>query len=161
MIGIFVQLFCISVYAVYANGEYERFAKIEDTEVILNEDEIIAFELVNGYREQNGLSKLKLSSDLQKVAEIKGRDLLTSEIFSHTSLVYGSTFDIMKDKEIQYNVAGENLAGNISSKKAVDAWINSETHRNNILDEEYEYTAIYVVDSPIYGKIFVQLFMGV
>ena len=86
---------------------------------------------------------------------------MTSENFSHISAIYGKTFNIMKDKSIRYNVAGENLAGNDSSEEAVKAWMNSENHRDNILDEEYDYTAICVVDSPIDGKIFVQLFIGV
>ena len=161
MIGLFVQLFYVSKYTVFAYWKDEINMKGEDTEVILNEDEIMTYELVNKYRMQNGLAKLKFSKELQKVAEIKANDLLTSKEFSHTSLIYGKTFNIMKDENIKYNVAGENLAGNVNSEKAVEAWIGSETHRANILDEQYNYTAICSIESPIYGKIFVQLFIGI
>lgn len=161
MIGLFVQLLCLSAYTVLAYWKDEASTEGESTEVILNEDEITVFELVNEYRVKKGLQKLELSNDLQKVAEIKAQDLLTSENFSHDSLIYSKTFNIIKEKNIKYNVAGENLAGNVSSKKAVEAWINSETHNANLLDDEYNYTAICVVESSVYGKIFVQLFIGV
>ena len=161
MIGLVVQLFYFSRYTVFAYWKDELSTREEDTDVILNGDEILVLELVNQCRVQNNLSKLKFSKELYNIAEIKANDLLTSENFSHISAIYGKTFNIMKDKSIRYNVAGENLAGNDSSEEAVKAWMNSENHRDNILDEEYDYTAICVVDSPIYGKIFVQLFIGV
>lgn len=159
MIGIFVQVFFLSTYAVLAYTGENIGTEIEDTKVILNEDEIKVFELINEYRKQNNLEPLQISKELQNVAEIKANDLLVAKKFSHTSEIYGSTFNIMKDKGIIYDVAGENLAGNISSERAVDAWLKSETHKANIIDNDYNYTAICVIESPIYGKIFVQLFM--
>jgi hypothetical protein len=146
MIGICMQLFYLSQSSVFAYWKDETDTDPENTEIILNEDEIEA---------------LKLSKELQKVAKIKAEDLLESNYFSHTSKLYGSTFNIMKDEGITYSIAGENLAGNINSQKAVEAWISSTTHRENIVEEKYNYTAICVIESPEYGKIFVQLFIGV
>ena len=159
MIGIFVQIFYLGTYAVLAYNGNEIGTKIEGTQDILNEDETIIYNFINEYRKQKGLQSLQVSKELQEVAEIKARDLLVAEEFSHTSKVYGSTFDIMKENKIEYDCAGENLAGNISSKKAVEAWIHSPSHKDNIVDTRYNYTGICVVNSPIYGKIFVQLFM--
>lgn len=161
MIAFFVQLIYFSKYAVFAYPKNKNSTRKGDTEVVLNEDEITVYELVNKYRLKNGLLKLKMSSKLQEVAQIKANDLLSSGYFSHNSLTYGSTFNIMRDKDIEYKVAGENLAGNISSEKAVAAWINSKTHRDNMLDDDYNYTAICVVESKTYGKIFVQLFIEI
>lgn len=160
MIEIFVEIFCLAKYEVFAYGEDKTNTKNQDTEVILNEEEINVFEKINEYRLENGLPKLKYSKELQKVAEIKAKDLLESKNFSHTSETYGSTFNIMRDKKIEYKIAGENLAGNINSDKAVEAWINSEAHRDNILESQYNYTAIATIESPKYGMIFVQLFIG-
>ena len=53
------------------------------------------------------------------------------------------------------------MAGNISPEKAVEAWINSPTHKENILEERFAYTGISVVESPVYGRVFVQMFIGV
>ena len=38
--------------------------------------------------------------------------------------------------------------------------MNSESHRENILEEEYEFTGICVLNSKTYGKVYVQLFVG-
>lgn len=160
MIEIFVEIFYLTKYEVFAYWKDETNTKSQDTEIILNEEEINAFEKVNEYRQENGLSKLKFSKELQEVAEIKAKDLLESNNFSHTSATYGSTFNIMRDKKIEYKIAGENLAGNINSDRAVEAWINSEAHRNNILENQYNYTAIAAIESPEYGMIFVQLFIS-
>ena len=81
--------------------------------------------------------------------------------FSHNSPILGTPFELMDKTGIYYNFAGENLAGNISPEKAVEAWINSPAHRENILDKEYTYTGIAVMDSSVYGKVFVQMFIGI
>ena len=124
----------------------------------LNTDELEVYNLINEYRKENKLSNLKLRADLNKLAKIKANDLAKGYYFEHTSPKYGSIFDMMKENNIYYSVAGENLAGNISSEKAVTSWINSKTHKDNILTD-YTYTGISVIEDNIYGKVFVQIFL--
>ena len=59
-----------------------------------------------------------------------------------------------------YSSLAENLAGNSTNTGAVNAWMNSEGHRANILSNNYNYTGIGVVNSPKYGKILTQMFIG-
>ena len=106
------------------------------------------------------MEDLKIYSKLQETAKIKAEDLEENNYFSHISPNFGVIANLLDKNGVYYKVAGENLAGNINSKKAIEAWINSESHRNNILDEQFTYTGISVVDSSIYGKIFVQMFIG-
>ena len=134
--------------------------KIELEEIILSEDEQKALDLVNEYRTENGLNELKPFSELQKVAKLKAEDLVNNKYFAHVSPTLGTPFEMLKNNEIDYKIAGENLAGSPTPEKAVEAWINSTSHRENILEERFEYTGIYVIKSPVYGKIFVQLFIG-
>ena len=134
--------------------------KIELEEVILTDEEQRTLDLINEYRVQNGLRKLKPFSELQEVAKLKAEDLVNNEYFAHTSAVLGTPFEMLKDNEVTYKIAGENLAGSTTPEKAVEAWINSTSHRENILEERFEYTGIYVIESPVYGSIFVQLFIG-
>ena len=68
---------------------------------------------------------------------------------------------MLKNNGVTYKIAGENLAGSTTPEKAVEAWINSPSHRDNILEDRFEYTGIYVIESPVYGRIFVQLFIGI
>lgn len=116
--------------------------------------------LINAERKKNGLGELKFDEELLKVARIKAQDLVDNNYFSHNSPIYGSPFEMMKSFGITYKAAGENIAGNSTLKGAVNAWMNSEGHKANILSNAYNYTGIGIVDSPKYGKILVQMFIG-
>lgn len=135
--------------------------KLENDETVLNDYEQEALDLINEYREQYGLVKLKPYSELQAVAKLKAEDLVNSEYFAHTSPNLGTPFEMLADNGVSYKIAGENLAGNTTPERAVEAWMNSPLHRENILEGKFEYTGISVIDSPIYGKVFVQLFIGI
>ena len=103
---------------------------------------------------------MQIDDELQNVVRIKAKDMVDNDYFAHESKEYGSPFDMMKNNQINYRVAGENIAGNSDNQKAVDAWMNSESHKSNILNNSYNYTGIAVVSSHKYGKIFVQMFIG-
>lgn len=139
----------------------ERMQSIVKVEANLNSEEEETLRLINEYRKENGLKELKTVSKLQEVAKLKAEDLVQNEYFSHTSKALGTPFEMLQDNGIAYTKAGENLAGNQTPERAVEAWINSPAHRDNILKAEYEYTGICVIDSPVYGKIFVQLFITI
>ena len=62
--------------------------------------------------------------------------------------------------KISYKTAGENIAANSNNSDAVNAWMNSSGHKENILNSSFNYTGIGVVSSPQYGKIYVQVFIG-
>ena len=126
----------------------------------LTTDELETFNLINEQRRKNGLSSLKIDSEVQRVARIKAQDMADNNYFSHTSPTYGSPFDMMKKFGISYKTAGENIAGNSNNSSAVTAWMNSEGHRKNILNSSFNYTGIGVVNSSKYGKIYVQMFIG-
>ena len=102
---------------------------------------------------------MQIDNELQNVARIKANDMVDNNYFSHTSPTYGSPFDMIKSFGITYKTAGENIAGNSSNNGAVNAWMNSEGHKANILNNSYNYTGLAVVNSPKYGKIYVQMFM--
>lgn len=122
-------------------------------------DEKEVFNLINKERQNNGLSALKVDSEVQRVARIKAEDLVNNNYFSHQSPTYGSPFDMLKSFKISYKTAGENIAGNSSNSSAVSAWMNSSGHRANILNGNFNYTGIGVVNGSKYGKIYVQMFI--
>lgn len=126
----------------------------------LTNDEMEVFNLINQKRTSAGLAKLKIDDETQNVARIKAKDMVDSNYFSHTSPTYGSPFDMLKSFKVSYKTAGENIAGNSSNSKAVEAWINSEGHKANILNSSFNYTGIGVVNGSKYGKIYVQMFIG-
>lgn len=140
------------------NNTQQDQTQTEDTGLTV--DELETFKLINEQRTAAGLSALQIDNELQNVARIKANDMVDNNYFSHTSPTYGSPFDMIKNFGISYKTAGENIAGNSSNSKAVDAWMNSEGHKANILNKSYNYTGLAVVNSPKYGKIYVQMFIG-
>lgn len=139
----------------------EQIQKMITQEGEMTQEEHETLDLINKYRKQNGLGELKPLARLQQTAKLKAEDLVKNEYFSHNSETLGNPFEMLKSNNVIYDIAGENLAGNTEPQKAVEAWINSETHKQNILEEKFNYTGICVIESSVYGKIFVQLFIGV
>lgn len=143
------------------NGENVNIVvsdKVISTELTNDEKEVL--NLVNQKRQEEGLEPLQIDDDVQNLCRLKAKEMVEKSYFSHTSPTYGSTFEMIKNEKISYKVAGENIAGNSENSKAVDAWMNSENHKANILNRSYNYTGVAVVSSPKYGKIYVQIFIG-
>lgn len=130
-------------------------------EAFLTDEEQKTLDLINAYRKENGLDELKSSHKIQEIARLKAEDIVENEYFSHTSENLGTPFQMLETNNIKYISAGENLAGNTTPQRAVESWINSPSHKDNILDEDFEYTGVCVINSPVYGKVFVQLFIGI
>lgn len=125
----------------------------------LTKDEQEFLDLINANREANGLPALQIDSEVQNVARLKAEDLVTNNYFAHNSETYGDIQNMLTTFGISYISAGENIAGNSSLAKAVEAWMNSENHKANILSESYNYTGIAIAESKTYGKIFVEVFV--
>lgn len=115
-------------------------------------------ELVNAERARHGLSPLALSADLSEKARIKSRDMAVNNYFSHNSPTYGTPFEMMKALGVSYRSAGENIAmGYADPEAVVTAWMNSQSHRENILSAKYTTLGVgYVAD----GNYWTQWFIG-
>jgi len=115
-------------------------------------------ELTNQERAKYGVPALKLDVELSKVAREKSRDMQAKGYFDHNSPTYGSPFDMMKKFGIAYRSAGENIAmGQQSPQEVVNAWMNSEGHRKNILNANYTHIGIGHVAQ---GNYWTQMFIG-
>lgn len=119
-----------------------------------------ALELINTARKNNGLPELKIDSLLDSTAKAKAKDMVDNSYFSHNSPTYGSPFKMMQEAGITYKTAGENIAGNQSVQKAVESWLESETHKQNILSNAYNYIGIGLEKSDTYGYVIVVMFIG-
>lgn len=124
----------------------------------LNAYEQQVVELTNNERVERGLEPLKIDVELSKMAREKSRDMSANNYFSHTSPNYGSPFDMMKSWGITYSHAGENIAkGQRTPEEVVNAWMNSEGHRANILNPDFTHIGVgYVAD----GNYWTQEFTG-
>lgn len=115
-------------------------------------------ELTNAERAKYGLTALTIDTELSKVARTKSQDMKDRNYFDHTSPTYGSPFDMMKQFGINYSSAGENIAqGQTTPQQVVQAWMNSEGHRANILKASYTHIGVGYVQS---GNYWTQMFIG-
>lgn len=126
----------------------------------LTADEKQMFDLVNKERQKAGVKPLEIDMRLVKTARLKSKDMIDKNYFDHNSPTYGSPFDMMKKFGISYNTAGENIAGNQTVQAAHTALMNSQGHRENILNPSYTKVGIGIVDGGPYGKMFTQQFIG-
>ncbi|MHA7138961.1 SafA/ExsA family spore coat assembly protein [Rossellomorea arthrocnemi] len=116
--------------------------------------------LVNQERSKVGLPPLKENWELSRVARYKSEDMIAKSYFSHTSPTYGSPFQMMKDFGISYQAAGENIAaGQRTPAEVVEAWMNSEGHRKNILSPTYTEIGVGYVKGGSYGHYWTQMFI--
>jgi len=117
-------------------------------------------DLINAERSKIGVDPVKADIKLMEVAKLKAEDMVKNNYFSHTSPTYGSPFDMLNKFGITYRTAAENLAGNSTVEAAHNALMQSEGHRKNILNPSFNYIGIGISPSPVYGKVFVQMFVG-
>ena len=126
------------------------------TSVLDYEQQVVT--LVNAERAKYGLAALTLDETLCGYARVKSQDMHDHGYFSHTSPTYGSPFDMMRAFGVSYRTAGENIAmGYATPAAVVEAWMNSEGHRANILSANYTTLGVgYVAD----GGYWTQWFIG-
>lgn len=125
----------------------------------LSQEEKQLLNLINAERAKKNLSPLVADPELMKVARIKAEDMTKNNYFSHYSPTYGSPFDMMRQFGVSFRAAAENIAGNSTIEGAVNAWMKSEGHRNNIMNANYNYAGIGITKSSKYGYVFVQMFI--
>ena len=119
---------------------------ISDSSVSNVEKEVVR--LVNIERKKAGLSPLKLDNELSKIARLKSEDMKKKGYFSHTSPTYGSPFDMLKQFNVSYKSAGENIAkGQKTAEAVVDAWMHSEGHKRNILSKSFTHIGVGFVSN--------------
>lgn len=94
--------------------------------------------LTNVNRSQSGRKALVLDAELCRVAQAKADDMAQRGYFSHNSPTYGSPSQMLKSFGIGYRYMGENIAkGYTSADSVVKGWMNSQGHRENILNASF------------------------
>lgn len=118
--------------------------------------------LTNQKRAESGLPALALNQSLSAAAYTKGRDMIDRDYWAHVSPDGVQPWKFFSDFGYKYRYAGENLARDFSTAgSAVDAWMNSPTHKENILNPKYKEIGIGVVEGDLAGSdttIIVQFF---
>ena len=94
--------------------------------------------LTNAERLENSLPELRENPILNEAAKLKAEDMAAKSYFAHTSPEGKTPWYWLAKAGYSYVYAGENLAVNfIDSTDVTKAWMNSPTHRANIVHGAY------------------------
>lgn len=118
--------------------------------------------LTNTQRTRNELGTLKENDLLTKSAQAKLEDMFANNYWDHISPDGKKPWDFIAENNYRYTYAGENLAkGFIDSGSTIEAWMNSQSHKDNILSARYSEIGVAVGSGKIDGKpttLVVQMF---
>ena len=115
-------------------------------------------ELVNQERQSKGLSPLAPDPELTEVARKHSADMFARGYFAHDTPEGLSPFDRMREANVRFVTAGENLALAPTIQVAHTGLMNSPGHRANILRPQFGRLGIGVMDGGMRGLMVSQEF---
>jgi uncharacterized protein YkwD len=120
------------------------------------------YELTNQERQKYNLPPLNYNEKLSAAAYQKALDMFNKNYWAHFGPNGETPWQFILNSGYQYEYAGENLAKNfLFSQNVVSAWMNSPTHRENILRKDYTDIGFAVVNGNLNGEpttLVVQMF---
>lgn len=112
----------------------------------------VLVDLTNANRATEGLDTLSVNPTLVAIAQAKANDMAQKGYFAHTSPEGKDPWYWFRTFGYEYVHAGENLAVNFSdSSNVVRAWMDSPTHRDNILNGTYTEIGIAMAEGEYEG----------
>jgi len=126
--------------------------------------EHIAFDQVNQKRLENGLQPLVWSDSVAAIAREHSRNMAEFQFFSHRGKDNKMVSDRADDSGLRnWRSIGENIAFNRGFEdpigKAIQLWLDSPTHRHNLLDSSWTESAVGVAVAEDGSYYFTQVFL--
>jgi len=111
----------------------------EQQEQVDRAHELQILDLVNVIRHRHRLGKLEWNKEAADVARNHSEDMRAHQFFDHVSATTGlDPFQRLKQKNITYTLAGENIAAGFPDAiEAFHSWMNSASHRKNVLEKDF------------------------
>ncbi|WP_173918349.1 CAP domain-containing protein [Halobacillus sp. Marseille-Q1614] len=135
----------------------QRVERDNQGQQVLSEAEEHVIELTNEARESQGLEPLSINQQVAEVAQMKSEDMAKNNYFAHSSPTYGSPIQMLQSQNVDFQRAAENIAYGIQTpEEVVDGWMNSPSHRRNILDPNLKEIGVGYVEN---GHYWTQLFI--
>lgn len=129
-----------------------NMTKAIPTKAILSDYENQIAVLINNVRVENGLNALAADETLTNIAKTRSGDMVARGYLSHYTPEGTNVFNLIKGSGFSYRYAGENLAqsqpASIGSPDAfLNAWLNSPSHRANILRAQYNKIGVGMIEN--------------
>jgi uncharacterized protein YkwD len=179
--AIIFSAFSLSVSAQYSGSVYvakriddsrPRIIETEKKQIVVNSKSAFstfdlekqAFNLLNSQRAAKGLSPLEWNDDVARIARLHSENMAKYKFFSHAGLD-GLMVDDRADLcgVSRWKAIGENIAYNRGYDKpvefAVERWMKSTAHRENLLNDRWKESAVGVAVSNDGAFYFTQVFL--
>jgi uncharacterized protein YkwD len=135
------------------------------TDAVLAQAERDLVTLTNSKRTAHGLIILRTDPDLMSIARDRARVMAANDVMSHTEPDGQKVFDRISDAGLTWYGAGEIIAWNnypteYSAPEAIQAWMESPSHREIMLSTGYNYVgygaAISASGKRYYAGVFIK-----
>ena len=147
-VGVFIAL---SLGVFWASNLQQQLLRSPNVAAVIS---AVLMELANGDRAQNGLGQLTINPVLVEAAQAKANDMASRGYFAHTSPEGVDPWHWFEEAGYSFAYAGENLAMDFSDSSDVNtAWMNSPTHRGNILDPHFTEIGIATAQGMYQGRL--------
>src|SRR4030042_5201884 len=154
LVGFFLFYQCVFNFYLLVSPSVLGFASNSTPEKVV--------EMTNQKRAEQGLSPLTINGQLNEAAQRKAGDMFSFNYWSHVSPSGRNPWAFFQEVGYRYLYAGENLARDfMDSQAVVEAWMNSATHRDNVLNKNYQEIGLAVVNGTLNGvetTLVVQMF---
>ena len=113
----------------------------------------VLVDLANADRSLEGLSQLGVNPVLQEAAQMKADDMARKGYFAHQSPEGVDPWHWFSEAGYDFRFAGENLAVYFSDSAEVEkAWMNSPSHRANIMSDKFTEVGIAIAQGSYQGN---------
>lgn len=132
--------------------------KDKKEELKLTKEEEVVIELTNSERKNADLPPLAANAQLMVAARAHAENMAKQDKLDHV-LDDKKPADRVKDAGYQFGYVGENVAWNQADpKEALESWMNSQGHKDNILKKEYAEIGVAVAKNAKGERYWVQVF---
>ena len=140
------------------------FARTAHASVDVTAAELQLIDLLNADRTAAGLQPLSTDPRLMDVARWRSEDMVARNFFSH-DLGGFNVGRLLRERQIPFNLAGENIVSNTFDDSTTVATaqvelMKSQDHRQNVLSADFNLVGVGVAVGPnrrtVYTQIFIQ-----
>lgn len=153
----------VALYHCAAGALYNPYFAEENKAAVMQTEEKLVYYLTNSLRRLHGAPTLIYSENLADVDRAHVAELVVRGELSHTDLQGGGIRERLAGVPVysKYMLAGEVLAKMPNAYCTAYGWLNSQKHRECILDANYVYSGVCVDGVPsrnlYYAQILVKL----
>lgn len=162
LVGLWALVVYLQLTVVLVGGLY--LIKLKAPQILgtaaFGADQII--QLTNKKRAENGLGALSANGELSQAAVAKAANMFGENYWAHNAPSGKTPWNFISAAGYRYVYAGENLARDFGdASSVVEAWMNSPSHRSNLLDANFKEIGVAVSFGSLTGRegtLVVQMF---